>query len=161
MSSEQPVNTPPNLTEQDLLHWTQARCDHLQAQAKVLVDDYWRQLKSQRQKHSKSESGRIGVRIRCRENQRAFSIEWYRMATLRQNGQTKPIAQYVKKGRGYRYPLANLLKGEPAWETELVEELETEFAHIRQQLDRLGKIRDAVQRYCRVIEADAKNKFIG
>ncbi|WP_231890933.1 conjugative transfer protein MobI(A/C) [Methylomonas koyamae] len=114
MSSEQPVNTPPNLTEQDLLHWTQARCDHLQAQAKVLVDDYWRQLKSQRQKHSKSESGRIGVRIRCRENQRAFSIEWYRMATLRQNGQTKPIAQYVKKGRSYRYPLANLLKGEPA-----------------------------------------------
>lgn len=159
MLSEQPVNSQLNLTEQDLLHWIETRCDHLQVQAKVLVDDYWRQMKSQRQKHSKSESGRIGVRIRCRESQRGFSIEWYRMATLRQNGQTRPIAQYVKKGRGYRYPLGNLLKGEPAWETELVEELETEFAHIRQQLDRLGKIRDAVQRYCKVI--DANDKFIG
>jgi hypothetical protein len=125
-------------------------------QAKVLVDDYWRQMKSQRQKHIKSESGRIGVRIRCRENQRAFSIEWYRMATLRQNGQTKPIAQYIKKGRGCRYPLGNLLKGEPAWEAELVEELETEFADIRQQLDRLRKIRDAVQHYCKVIDANDK-----
>jgi hypothetical protein len=161
MSSEHPVNTQSILTEQDLLHWVETRSDHLQAQAKVLVDDYWRQMKSQRQKHSKSESGRIGVRIRCRENQRAFSIEWYRMATLRQNGQNKPIAQYVKKGRGYRYPLGNLLKGEPTWEAELVEELETEFAHIRQQLDRLGKIRDAVQRFCRVIDAGANNKFIG
>jgi hypothetical protein len=157
MSNEQPVNSPLNLTEQDLLHWIETRCDNLQMQAKVLVD-YWRQMKSQRQKHIKSESGRIGVRIRCRENQRAFSIEWYRMATLRQNGQTKPIAQYVKKGRGCRYPLGNLLKGEPAWEAELVEELETEFADIRQQLDRLGKIRDAVQRYCKVI--DANHKFI-
>jgi hypothetical protein len=158
MSNEQPVNSPLNLTEQDLLNWIETRCDNLQMQAKVLVDDYWRQMKSQRQKHIKSESGRIGVRIRCRENQRAFSIEWYRMATLRQNGQTKPIAQYVKKGRGCRYPLGNLLKGEPAWEAELVEELETEFADIRQQLDRLRKIRDAVQHYCKVI--DANDKFI-
>ena len=158
MSNEQPVNSPLNLTEQDLLHWIETRCDNLQMQAKVLVDDYWRQMKSQRQKHIKSESGRIGVRIRCRENQRAFSIEWYRMATLRQNGQIKPIAQYVKKGRGCRYPLGKLLKGEPAWEAELVEELETEFADIRQQLDRLGKIRDAVQHYCKVI--DANDEFI-
>ena len=156
MSNEQPVNSPLNLTEQDLLHWIETRCDNLQMQAKVLVDDYWRQMKSQRQKHIKSESGRIGVRIRCRENQRAFSIEWYRMATLRQNGQTKPIAQYIKKGRGCRYPLGNLLKGEPAWEAELVEELETEFADIRQQLDRLRKIRDAVQHYCKVIDANDK-----
>jgi hypothetical protein len=87
MSNEQPVNSPLNLTQQDLLHWIETRCYNLQMQAKVLVDDYWRQMKSQRQKHIKSESGRIGVRIRCRENQRAFSIEWYRMATLRQNGQ--------------------------------------------------------------------------
>jgi hypothetical protein len=154
MSNEQPVNSPLNLTEQDLLNWIETRCDNLQMQAKVLVDDYWRQMKSQRQKHIKSESGRIGVRIRCRENQRAFSIEWYRMATLRQNGQTKPIAQYVKKGRGYRYPLGNMLKGEPAWEAELVEELETEFAHIRQQLDQLGKIRDAMQRYRKSLESN-------
>ena len=95
----------------------------------------------------------IPVSTKIRSIVGAFSIEWYRMTTLRQNGQTKPIAQYVKKSRGYRYPLGNLLKGEPTWEAELVEKLETEFAHVRHQLDRLGKIRDTVQRYCRPLEA--------
>ncbi len=157
MPNEHPVSAQSDFTEQDLLQWVETRFEQLHAQAKMLVDDYWRQLKSQRQKHSKSESGRIGVRIRRRENQLSFSIEWYRMATLRQNGQNKPIAQYLKKGRGYRYPLGNMLKSEPNWEVELVEELETEFAHIRQQLDQLGKIRDAVQRYRKVIQARAIN----
>lgn len=36
MSSEQPFNSQSNLTEQDLLHWIETQCDHLQAQAK-----YW------------------------------------------------------------------------------------------------------------------------
>ncbi|CAG1020213.1 hypothetical protein MTYM_00127 [Methylococcales bacterium] len=46
MSSERPVNAQSTLTEQDILQWVETRCDHLQAQAKVLVDDYWRQMKS-------------------------------------------------------------------------------------------------------------------
>ena len=58
-------------------------------------------------------------------------IEWYRMAILRQNGQNKPIAQYLKKGPSYRYPLQRILKGEPEWEAVLVEEFEAEFADIR------------------------------
>jgi hypothetical protein len=49
--------------------------------------------------------------------------------------------------------LGNFLKGEPQWEAELVEELETEFADIRKQLGLLGKIRDAVQDYRKNIQS--------
>ncbi|WP_445366595.1 conjugative transfer protein MobI(A/C) [Methylomonas sp. BW4-1] len=141
------MNPTSSLSEVDLLIWVEARSEQLYAQARMLVDDYWRQLKSRHEKYGKTESGRIGVRIRRRESSFSFSIEWYRMATLRQNGQNKPIAQYLKKGLGYRYPLQRILKGEPDWEVKLVEELETEFVDIRKQVDCLGKIRDAVQNY--------------
>ncbi len=147
MLDEHRTNPSGSLSEDDLLNWVEGKSEQLFAQARMLVDDYWRQLKSHHEKHGKAEPGRIGVRIRRRERSFSFSIEWYRMATLRQNGQNKPIAQYLKKGLGYRYPLQRILKGEPDWEVELVEELETEFADIRKQLDGLGKIRDAVQNY--------------
>ncbi|OQW67940.1 MAG: hypothetical protein BVN35_20080 [Proteobacteria bacterium ST_bin11] len=147
MHDENTMNPTSALSEDDLLIWVEARSEQLYAQARMLVDDYWRQLKSRYEKYGKTESGRIGVRIRRRESSYSFSIEWYRMATLRQNGQNKPIAQYLKKGLGYRYPLQRILKGEPDWEAKLVEELETEFVDIRKQVECLGKIRDAVQNY--------------
>ena len=65
------------------------------------------------------------------------------------NGQSKTIAQYVRKGAGYHYPLGRLLQGEPEWEAKLVEELENEFADIRKQIDLLGKIRDSIHSYCK------------
>jgi hypothetical protein len=153
MHDENTMNPTSTLSEVDLLIWVEARSEQLYAQARMLVDDYWRQLKSRHEKHGKTESGRIGVRIRRRESSYSFSIEWYRMATLRQNGQNKPIAQYLKKGLGYRYPLQRILKGEPDWEVKLVEELETEFVDIRKQVDCLGKIRDAVQNYRKATQA--------
>lgn len=153
MHDENTMNPTSALSEDDLLSWVEAKSEHLHAQARMLVDDYWRQLKSRHEKYGKTESGRIGVRIRRRESSYSFSIEWYRMATLRQNGQNKPIAQYLKKGLGYRYPLQRILKGEPNWEVKLVEELETEFVDIRKQVDCLGKIRDAVQNYRKATQA--------
>jgi len=110
-------------------------------------------LKSEQKNHERSEQGRIGVRLRRREKCLSFSIEWFRMAWIRQNGQTKTIAQYVRKGAGYHYPLGRLLQGEPEWEAKLVEELENEFADIRKQIDLLGKIRDSVQSYCKSMKS--------
>jgi hypothetical protein len=135
---------PSALSEEDLLGWIEAKVDQLYAEAKVLVDDYWRRLKAEQNQHA---GARIGVRIRRRESCLSFSIEWFRMAMIRQQGQTKPIAHYLKKGPGYHYPMGRLLQGEPEWEAVLIEELETEFADIRKQIDLLGKIRDAVQGY--------------
>ena len=123
--------------------WLESKAEQLHAHARMLVDDYWRQMNQRHQHVTNQERGHIGVRIRRRESRLSFSIEWYRMATLRQNGQTKPICQYLKKGPGYRYPLQRILKGEPDWEQKLVETLENEFADIRKQVALLGTLRDA------------------
>lgn len=138
---------PVALTEDDFLAWIAAKVDLLHTEARVLVDDYWRRLQAKQKQQQAGEKTRIGVRVRRRESCLSFSIEWFRMAIIRENGKAKPIAQYLKKGSGYRYPLARYLNNEPEWVCELVEELETEFADMRKQLDLLGKIRDSVQNY--------------
>lgn len=135
------------ITDDAILEWLVTKVDQLHDEANALVDDYWRRFKRERKKFALSEQGRIGLRIRRRETSLSFSIEWFRMTTLRQNGQNKPIAQYLKKGSGYRYPLGTLLKNEPDWERLLVEEMETDFEDIRKQMALLGKIRDAVKNY--------------
>ena len=140
------------ITESEVMGWIENKIELIHSEAKVLVDDYWRRLKKEQKNRPASEQGRIGVRIRRRQESLSFSIEWFRMASIRQNGKTKPIARYVKKGRGYRYPLDRILQGEPEWEASLVEELEEEFVDIRRQVDLLGRIRDAVRNYARAIQ---------
>ena len=147
MNNQELKSPPTTLTEADVSGWLETKVEQLHSEANVLVDDYWRRFKNERKKHAVSEQGRIGLRIRRREASLSFSVEWFRMTTLRSNGQNKPIAQYLKKGPGYRYPLGNMLRNEPEWERVLVEELETEFEDIRKQMDLLGKIRDALQNY--------------
>ena len=147
MNNEPANKLSSSLTEVDVLAWIEAKVDQLHTETRVLVDDYWRRLKAEQKNHAASEKARIGVRVRRREASLSFSIEWFRMAMIRENGLNKPIARYLKKGSGYHYPLARLLQGEPEWEADWVAELETEFADIRKQIALLGKIRDAVQNY--------------
>jgi len=147
MKIESENKLPSALTEAHLLAWLEAKVEQLYAEAKLLTDDYWRRWKAEKKKYEPAQHGRIGVRVRRRETTLSFSIEWFRMAMIRQNGQQKSIAQYLKKGVGYRYPLVRMLQGEPEWEAKLVEELETEFADIRKQIDLLGKIRGALITY--------------
>ena len=156
MQSETRVTSPSDagleITEEEVMGWIENKIELIHSEARVLVDDYWRRLKKEQKNRPYSEQARIGVRIRRRQETLSFSIEWFRMASIRQNGKTKPIARYVKKGRGYRYPLDRILQGEPEWEASLVEELEAEFVDIRRQVDLLGRIRDAVRNYARAIQ---------
>lgn len=147
MRDDNLVNEPLVPTDESVMTWLENKSEQLHGQARMLVDDYWRQLQSRHKQLAAKERGRIGLRIRRRESSLSFSIEWYRMASLRQNGQTKPICQYLKKGLGHRYPLQKILKGEPEWEQTLVEELENEFVDIRKQLALLGKMRDAYHHF--------------
>lgn len=156
MHNEHKYNKGSIVTEKDVLTWIEAQVEHLHAEAQVLVDDYWLRVKKVQKTQPNSGKARIGVRIRRRETCLSFSIEWFRMAMIRENGRMKPIAQYLKKGLGSRYPLERFLKSEPDWETELVEELETEFADMRKQINLLGKIRDAVQNYRKALLPDNK-----
>ncbi len=150
MRDEEVKNEELDMSEDQVRQWIEAQSEQLHSQSRLLVDDYWRRLK----KFNSKEPGRIGVRIRRREHSFSFSIEWYRMATLRQNGQLKPICQYLKKGLGYRYPLQRFLQNEPEWEVSLVEELENEFANIRKQMALLGKMRDAFQQYRKAAQVE-------
>lgn len=131
------------VADENVTHWLEANLELLHGQARMLVDDYWRRVTKERKKYPASERGRIGVRIRRREQSYSFTIEWFLIASVYVNGKYKTVAQHLKKGKGYRYPLQCVLKNEPEWEALLVDEFETEFADIRKQIDLLGKFRDA------------------
>ncbi len=80
MINESAENRPCTVTEADLLAWVEAQVEQLHAEARVLVDDYWRRLKREQKQQAASEKARIGVRIRRREASLSFSIEWCQTA---------------------------------------------------------------------------------
>ncbi len=136
---------PQNTIPSHLCKWVAERLDELQAEAKLLVDDYWHRLKQGRKGRRQADRGRFGVRLRPRDTG-AFSIEWYEMGAL--GGTKKPIAKrHIAKGRGHRYPLDQTLRNEPEWVAELVNEAEDSFAEIRNRQALLTAIRDALAAY--------------
>ncbi|MCQ8117753.1 conjugative transfer protein MobI(A/C) [Methylomonas rosea] len=146
-----PISEPNDqmaYADERVIEWLAANVESLHGQARMLVDDYWRRAGQERKKYPASQRGRLGVRIRRRESAYSFTIEWFLIASLSIDGQTQTVTQYLKKGKGYSYPLQHVLKKEPDWEASLVEEFETEFADLRKQVDLLGKFRDAFHR-CR------------
>ena len=133
-----PQNTVPN----HLCTWVAGHLDELQTEAKLIVDDYWQRLKQGRKGKRQAYRGSFGLRIRPRDTG-AFSIEWYEMGAL--GGTKKPIAKrHIAKGRGHRYPLDKMLKGEPEWIVGLVGEVEDSLAEIRKRQALLVAIRDAL-----------------
>jgi hypothetical protein len=135
-------------SDQAVIEWLEVNIDLLHNQAKMLVDDYWRRVNKERKQHPSSDRGRIGVRIRRRAQCYSFTIEWFILTSVFVDGRYKPMAQHLKKGKGFRYPMQCILKNEPEWEALLVQEFEVEFASIRKQIDLFGKFRDAFH-HCR------------
>jgi len=119
--------------------------DGLQAEGQVVVDDYWNRLKAGRTGRKPYERGTLGLRLRSRDSG-AFSIEWYEMGAL--GRERKPVAKrHIAKGQSHRYPLRQLLQGQPDWLSPLVEETEDVLAELRKRQGLLIKIRDAVVAY--------------
>ena len=134
-----------NTVPSHVCKWVAERLNELQAEAKLIVDDYWHRLKQGRRGRRQADRGRFGVRLRPRDTG-AFSIEWYEMGAL--GGTKKPIAKrHIAKGRGHRYPLDKMLKGEPEWIVGLVGEVEDSLAEIRKRQALLVAIRDALAAY--------------
>jgi hypothetical protein len=139
------ITSPQNTVPSHLCEWVAERLNELQAEAKLLVDDYWHRLKQGRKGRSQPARGKLGVRLRPRDTG-AFSIEWYEMGAL--GGTKKPIAKrHIAKGRGHRHPLDQTLRNEPEWVAELVNEAEDSFAEIRKRQALLVAIRDALAAY--------------
>jgi hypothetical protein len=125
--------------------WVATRLNHLQTEAKLLVDDYWVRLKQGRSGQKRYARGKLGVRLRARDTG-AFSIEWYEMGVLGGTGRSIARKQ-LNKGRAHRYALDQPLKSEPEWIANLVQEAEDAFAEIRKRQALLVEIRDALVAY--------------
>lgn len=125
--------------------WLSAQFDALQAEGQLVVDDYWNRLKAGRTGRKPYERGTLGLRLRSRDSG-AFSIEWYEMGSLGRD--RKPVAKrHIAKGQSHRYPLRQVLQGQPDWLSALVEETEDVLAELRKRQALLMKIRDAVVAY--------------
>ncbi len=125
--------------------WLSTQFDALQAEGQLVVDDYWNRLKAGRVNKKPYERGTLGLRLRSRDSG-AFSIEWYEMGAL--GRERKPVAKrHIAKGQSHRYPIRQLLQGQPDWLSALVEETEDVLAELRKRQALLMKIRDAVVVY--------------
>jgi hypothetical protein len=125
--------------------WLAAQFDALQAEGQLVVDDYWSRLKAGRAGKKPYERGTLGLRLRSRDSG-AFSIEWYEMGALGRD--RKPVAKrHIAKGQSHRYPLRQVLQGQPHWLTPLVEETEDVLAELRKRQALLMKVRDALVAY--------------
>ena len=125
--------------------WLSAQFDALRAEGQLVVDDYWNRLKAGRTGRKPYERGTLGLRLRSRDSG-AFSIEWYEMGAL--GRERRPVAKrHIAKGQSHRYPIRQVLQGQPDWLSALVEETEEVLAELRKRQALLVKVRDALVAY--------------
>lgn len=125
--------------------WLSAQFDALRAEGQLVVDDYWNRLKAGRTGRKPYERGTLGLRLRSRDSG-AFSIEWYEMGSLGRD--RKPVAKrHIAKGNSHRYPVRQVLRGQPDWLSSLVEETEDVLTELRKRQALLVKVRDALVAY--------------
>lgn len=132
-----------------LLAWLTDHFHDLADEGQVIVTRYWRGLRALEDAHPYQMRSTLGLRMRLRDNL-AISLEWYLMGTL---GRTKrPIARvHITKGRNQdAYSLKTLMRRQPVWLTDFVEEIETELTRIRIRQSRLVRIRDALGEFMKV-----------
>ncbi|HCE8971354.1 TPA: hypothetical protein NHT79_005024 [Klebsiella pneumoniae] len=127
-----------------------SKLDHalavLAVEAQQEADMYWNAHKSAREEASEDEQGRVGTRVRILGV--SLVAEWYRNRFVEQvPGQKKRVlSTHIKKGRGHAYSMSHFKK-EPVWAQELIQQVETRYAVLRQRATALAKIRRALNEY--------------
>jgi hypothetical protein len=128
-----------------------SKLDHalavLAVEAQQEADMYWNAHKSAREEASEDEQGRVGTRVRILGV--SLVAEWYRNRFVEQvPGQKKRVlSTHIKrKGRGHAYSMSHFKK-EPVWAQELIQQVETGYAVLRQRATALAKIRRALNEY--------------
>jgi hypothetical protein len=128
-----------------------SKLDHalavLAVEAQQEADMYWNAHKSAREEASEDEQGRVGTRV-ARILGVSLVAEWYRNRFVEQvPGQKKRVlSTHIKKGRGHAYSMSHFKK-EPVWAQELIQQVETRYAVLRQRATALAKIRRALNEY--------------
>lgn len=132
-----------------LLAWISAGFEDLADEGNTIVDHYWAQLRQLENQQPFYRRASLGLRQRIRENG-SFSLEWYGMGTL---GKAKrPVAKvHIHKSRGrMSYPIKTLMRRQPGWILDLVQQTEAGLTDIRVRQNRLIRIRDALGDYLRI-----------
>lgn len=121
----------------------------LAVEAQKEADMYWSAHKIAREEASEDEQGRVGTRVRIIGV--SLVAEWYRNRFVeRVPGQKKRVlSTHIKKGRGHAYSMSHFKK-EPAWAQELIQQVESRYAMIRQRAAALAKVRRALNEYERL-----------
>lgn len=132
-----------------LLAWLTDHFHDLADEGQSIVTRYWQGLRALEDAHPYQLRATLGLRMRLRENL-AISLEWYLMGNLGRS--KKPIARvHINKGRNQDgYSLKTLMRRQPIWLTDFVEEIEKELTQIRMRQSRLIRIRDALGDFMKI-----------
>ncbi|MGI2124171.1 conjugative transfer protein MobI(A/C) [Shewanella baltica] len=119
-------------------------------EAQQEADMYWSAHRSAREDASEDEQCRVGTRVRILGV--SLVAEWYRNRFVEQvPGQKKRVlSTHIKKGRGHAYSMTHFKK-EPIWAQELIQQVESRYASLRQRATALAKIRRALNEYERML----------
>jgi len=143
------AHLPNDTTLDPLLAWLTDHFHDLADDGQDIVNRYWQGLRLGEDHHPYQARATLGLRMRLRENL-AISLEWYLMGSM---GRSKrPIARvHIAKGRRQdTYSLKVLMRRQPLWLTELVEDIEKELTQVRIRQNRLIRIRDALGDFMKV-----------
>ena len=123
----------------------------LAVEAQQEADMYWASHNLAREDASEDEQGRIGTRVRIVKKV-SLSVEWYRnrFVSAQPNEKKLVFSTYIKKGKKHEYSMSNF-KNEPQWAQELIQQVESRYARIRQRASALAKIRRALNEYDRLL----------
>lgn len=132
-----------------ILDWLSDHFHGLADEGQTIVDNYWLNLRTLENQAGFYQRATLGLRMRIRTNL-ALSLEWYFMGTM---GRTKrPIAKiHIPKGRNQdSYPLKALMRRQPAFLLDLVDQTELQLTALRRRHTRLLKIRDGLGEFLKV-----------
>ncbi|HDO1192889.1 TPA: hypothetical protein P2Q19_003820 [Aeromonas salmonicida] len=123
----------------------------LALEAQQESDMYWSAHNLAREDEGEDEQGRVGTRVRIVKKV-SLSVEWYRnrFVSAQPNEKKLVFSTYIKKGKKHEYSMSNF-KNEPQWAQELIQQVESRYARIRQRASALAKIRRALNEYDRLL----------
>ena len=113
----------------EALSWQTVR---LMKRARIILDGYWLMHLKENKKRRLSDKSVMGCRARIKGN--SLYLEWYfdRWVQTKEK-KNKPLSTTLKRGKGYLYKPAVLLKHAQPWETQFILGIEKDFAAIRRQ----------------------------
>jgi hypothetical protein len=139
-------------TENDPIYQAlESEIQGLLERANALADEYWVEKMAQNIRPV-DERGKYGVRVRRKTY--AISIEWSRVHFYGPKGNRRPRSVYLRRGRSYRYD-KRLFNEAADWERALIDQLEEEFAKIRESSARLLTMRQNWQTYLKHKKPDS------